>query len=911
MQTNSLRLLFLCLLISLPFLADAQQRNTRVPERRISAPDTVLNPSVPILPEAVLPQDTVPKADTTKVVPKSDIQSMVKYYGEDSIITDFVNKRVYLHKDAWFEYGNIRLDADLIIIDWEKSELFASGTVDSLGNIVGNPIFKEGQSTYEIRKEMRYNFKSQKAIIKDVVTEQQDGLLRGQTIKKDFDGSIYLDHGFYTTCNLAEPHWHINAAKIKSIRGNKVVTGPFNLYFNDIPTPIGLPFGIIPDTPAEKASGIIFPSWGQERVRGFFLRNFGYYFAFNDFIHTRLTGDVYSQGGYGIKASTLYKKRYRFGGGFNIDYQKFASPITELNPLDYNTIWVNWQHTPESRGNSRFSASVNAGTTNYNNVMINPTSFMTNVRSEFSSNISYSKTFVGTPFTMSANLRHSQNVQTDEVNIILPDIAVNMNRRNPFQNSKIEPLKTFNIAWNFNLQNSITNRITPQFGVQNQTADLVATQRPAVLPFNFQNLPQLLRDANNGARHTIPVSSNFRILKHFTGTASANYTELWYLERINYFFNPVENRVDKIQENGFNRVGFYTSSFAMNTNLYGFYNFKGNGKIQTIRHHMQPSFGFSFTPDFSNPALGYYQMVQTDTSGRMQLFSRHQGFIFGGAPIGEARALSISIRNVVEAKLKGDSEDGKSKKIPLLQSLNVATNYNFAADSFNLSQININTRTSFFDDKLSINLSGNIDPYAERSFLNSRGDVVTRRVNEFAWNAGQGIGKLRSVQMNINGTINPTSSQRNPGQMRDELTNDFLRQGGVLNEFVEQEINRIVNDPSQYMDWNIPWNLGFGYNIAYNKNPGASANVTSAMTIQGDLSLSEKWKIKFNGGYDFMTQKITQSMIGIARDLHCWQMDVSWIPFGRFTSYNVDIRVKSAMLRDLKVSRRRSFFDFR
>jgi len=624
-----------------------------------------------------------------------------------------------------------------------------------------------------------------------------------------------------------------------------------------------------------------------------------------------LTGDVYSQGGYGIKASTLYKKRYRFGGGFNIDYQKFASPITELNPLDYNTIWVNWQHTPESRGNSRFSASVNAGTTNYNNVMINPTSFMTNVRSEFSSNISYSKTFVGTPFTMSANLRHSQNVQTDEVNIILPDIAVNMNRRNPFQNSKIEPLKTFNIAWNFNLQNSITNRITPQFGVQNQTADLVATQRPAVLPFNFQNLPQLLRDANNGARHTIPVSSNFRILKHFTGTASANYTELWYLERINYFFNPVENRVDKIQENGFNRVGFYTSSFAMNTNLYGFYNFKGNGKIQTIRHHMQPSFGFSFTPDFSNPALGYYQMVQTDTSGRMQLFSRHQGFIFGGAPIGEARALSISIRNVVEAKLKGDSEDGKSKKIPLLQSLNVATNYNFAADSFNLSQININTRTSFFDDKLSINLSGNIDPYAERSFLNSRGDVVTRRVNEFAWNAGQGIGKLRSVQMNINGTINPTSSQRNPGQMRDELTNDFLRQGGVLNEFVEQEINRIVNDPSQYMDWNIPWNLGFGYNIAYNKNPGASANVTSAMTIQGDLSLSEKWKIKFNGGYDFMTQKITQSMIGIARDLHCWQMDVSWIPFGRFTSYNVDIRVKSAMLRDLKVSRRRSFFDFR
>jgi hypothetical protein len=790
------------------------------------------------------------------------------------------------------------------------------GSRIALGISTGNPIFKEGSTSYEIRKEMRYNFKSQKAIIKDVVTEQQDGLLRGQTIKKDQDGSIYLDHGFYTTCNLAEPHWHINAAKIKSIRGSQVVTGPFNLYFNDIPTPLGLPFGIIPDTPEEKASGIVFPSYGQERVRGFFLRNFGYYFAFNDFIHTRVTGDVYSQGGYGAKAASIYKKRYRYGGSLNIDYQRFKSPETELNPVDYNTVWVNWAHTPETRGNSRFSASVNAGTTNYNNVVINPTSFVNNVKSEFASNISYSKTFQGTPFSMSANLRHSQNVQTDEVNLILPDIAINMNRRNPFQNVKFEPLKTFNIAWNFNLQNSINNRVTTPFGVTNQvlqqTQGETTISQPNVIPFNLTNLPLLLSQADNGVRNTVPITSNFSLFKYFTGTASMNLTELWYLEKINYFYNPAEQRVDAILESGFNRVNFYTTSFAINTNVYGFYNFKGSKKIEAIRHHMQPSFGLNFTPNFSNPNFGYYQEVQVDNSGRTQLFSRHQGFLFGGAPLGEARSLSMNLRNVVEAKIKTDQDGGdkSTKKIPLLQSLNLSTNYNFAADSFNLSPLNFNTRTSFFEDKLSLNLSGNIDPYASLTTTNPEtGQSTTRRVNNFAWKAGQGIGTLRSVQMNINGNINPSKNAKSPGELREDMTNNFLQQGGVLNEFVENEITRVVNDPSQYIDWNIPWNLGFGYNIAYNKSQSGQTNITSAINVNGDLSISEKWKINFSGGFDFRTAQITQTMIGIARDLHCWQMNVNWIPFGRFTSYNIDIRVKSSILQDLKVSRRRSFFD--
>ncbi|SHN18145.1 hypothetical protein SAMN04488057_109133 [Cyclobacterium lianum] len=888
-------------------------------EIEMTVPDTLINPTVsadtllPTLPDSIL---RVSEADLDSAINAEigDISTTINYYAEDSIISDFSQNKVFLYKGAWFEYGNIRLDADYIIIDWEKSELYASGLEDSTGVVQGTPVFKEGQSIYEIRKQMRYNFETQKAIISDVVTQQDEGLLRGETVKKTKDGSVYLHKGFYTTCDLVEPHWHISSSKIKSVRGKHVISGPFNLYFNNIPTPLGLPFGIIPDTPEEKTSGIIFPSYGEEQRRGFFLRDFGYYFAFNDYVHTRVTGEIFSKGGYGLKTASVYNKRYRFKGGLNIDYQKFQSPETAEQPLEYDAFWFRWNHTPESRGNSRFSASANFGTKSYNDNILNQGNFQQNQQSDFSSNISYSKTFTGTPFSMSANLRHSQNQVTDEVNLLLPDVAVNMNRQNPFRNIRFEPLKTLNIAWNFNAQNSINNRITPELGVdpnlQQQFEELGQPNAPDVLPFTFANLPQLLRDADNGFRHTVPISSNFTIFRFFTGTASMNFTELWYLDRINYYYNPAEERLDRILESGFNRVNYYNSSFNLSTNIYGFYTFRKGSKIEAIRHHMQPTFGFTSTPDFSDPKYGYYQEVQTNAEGRVQRLSRYQGFIYGGAPMGEAKSLSINIRNVVEAKVRTESDTAEAvtKKVPILQTLNVSTSYNFAVDSFNLAPINLNTRTSLFQNKLSVNMSANFDPYATGNFQNGE-QVVTRRVNDFAWRRGQGLGTIRRASLNINGSINPSKTEKSPGEVQDELTNEFLNQGGQMNDFVENEINRIANDPSQYIDWSIPWNMTFGYNLSYNKAASGNTNITQAINISGDLSLSDKWKINFNSGYDVAAARITQTMIGIARDLHCWQMNVNWVPFGRFTSYNIDIRVKSNILRDLKVSRRRSFFD--
>ncbi len=899
----SFRVLFLVLIASwcVHLSASAQQTTRPQRERRGISPI----PATALRGDTTLAkQDTLALLDSAKNVPKSDIETEILYYAEDSIITDFSENKVYLYKKAWFEYGKMRLDADRIVIDWKNSELYAYGIADSLGVVSGNPFFKDGNSVYEIRKEMRYNFKTQKAIIKDVVTEQQDGVLRGTTIKKTEDGSVYLDHGYYTTCKLTKPHWHISSSKIKSISGKQVVSGPFNLYFNGIPTPLGLPFGLIPDTPEEKASGIIFPSYGREQVRGLSLRDLGYYFAFNDYIHLRVTGDVYSKGGWGVKSQAMYTKKYRYNGGFNVDFQKFVSPETELIPLNYNTFRVQWNHSPITRGTGRFSASVNAGSTSYFNNVINPNNFANNVTGDLSSNISYSKTFAGTPFSMSANLRHSQSVQTGEVRLDLPTIGINMNRQSPFQNVKFEPLKTLNIAWNFNLQNSITNRIKT-FGQANQS------DGPQTIPFNMDNFGLLLKNGNNGARNTIPISSNFSLFKYFTGTASANYTELWYMQRFNYSYNSTTDKVEQLKEDGFNRVGYYNTSFAMNTNFYGFYNFKPSGKLQTIRHHMAPTISFNFNPDFSDPAYGYYQEVQSDKSGRITRYSRHQGMIFGDAPLGEARALSLGIRNVVEAKIKTqtDSTEGEFKKIPLLEAFNINTAYNFAADSFQLSPIQLSARTTLFEQKLSVNVNSTIDPYATLSTVESDGTTRYSSSKEFAWNKGQGIGTIRSASLNLNASLNPKNGQ-NPGEVRDELTQNFIQQGGIMNQFVENEINRIVADPSQYIDWEIPWNLTLGYNLAYARQISNTTNITQAMNVSGDLSISEKWKVNFNTGYNFDSKEITQTMIGIARDLHCWQMNVNWVPFGRFTSYNIDIRVKSSILQDLKVSRRRTFFDF-
>ena len=588
--------------------------------------------------EITFSADTIPavKKDTANRRPaptdsitinKGGIETTIKYYAEDSIITQTLTNVTYLYGNAYIEYGDIKLDAAEIIINRNTNELTARGVQDSTNTWIGLPIFQDGPEKFETR-EIRYNFDTNKARIKGVATQQQEGYLSGEVVKRQDDGSAYIAGGRYIPCDDPQGTTYIKSTKIKIIPGDKVITGPFNLYVGGIPTPLWLPFGIFPEPKSAEKSGILFPKYGNEQNRGLFLREGGYFFVWNRNLHTALTADIYSKGSWGLKATNQYRKRYAYSGRFDFTFNRNRNLEFEENRLDSRDFWFAWSHQPESRGTGRFSASVNVGTStfNANNVAVN--NFQQNIRSEFRSNVSYSNSIAGTPFSYSFNARHNQNVQTGIVDISLPEFSANMNRIFPLKGSRSEVLKKLNIGWNFNVTNRITNLVRPAstgFTIANQEV----TQDTIDVRFNTIN--ELLDNAVNGARHSIPISTSFPVLKNFNLTPSVQFQELWYLEELDYTFIEDQNAVQIDTVGGFSRASTYSASLGLSTQLYGMFNTKRWRNVEAIRHIMTPTVSFNYRPDFSDERFGYYQTVQTDTTGTTRLLSIYDGFAFGAS----------------------------------------------------------------------------------------------------------------------------------------------------------------------------------------------------------------------------------------------------------------------------------------
>ncbi len=852
-------------------------------------------------------------SDSIKVTDSNGIETTIKYFAQDSIITKTATNVTYLYGNAYIEYGDIRLDAARITLDRGKSELTAFGIQDSTGSWIGLPIFKDGADTYETR-EIRYNFQSNRAKIKGVATEQPDGFLAGEEVKRNEDGSAYILDGKFVPCADPLASTYIRSKKIKIIPGKSVVTGPFLLYVGGIPTFLGLPFGLFPDT-QESSSGIIFPKYGTEKLRGIFLREGGYYFAFNDYIHTAITGDIYSKGSRGLKIQTSYRKRYRYSGNFNFTFNRNKSSEIDETPLNSKDFWVSWSHTPQSRGRGRFSASVNAGSSTFNSNNISTTNFNRNVRSEFRSNISYSSSIAGTPFSYSINARHNQNVQTGILDISLPEMSVNMNRVYPFKGSKADLLKKLTVGWSFNINNRVSNLVRPAsagFDIANGSteADTIAV--------TFGNISELLANAKSGARHTIPISTSFSLLNHLNVTPSVTFNDLWYLEKLKYTYDSDAEAVQIDTLKGFSRAATYSTSVGLSTTVYGIYRFKPGKKVEAIRHIMRPSLSFSYRPDFSQEKFGYFQEVQVDAAGTMRTLSIYDGFIFGSPQLGQSASMGISLNNNVEMKVKSDT--AQSKKVPILENLSFSTSYNFLADSFNLSRVNITGRTSLFNKKLSVNFGATIDPYTYLETFNSETNTTTTvRTPTLAWKGGQGLGRLTSARLSLSTSLNskasgpPNQNNRNQNDPN-ELGSGFLdEQQGTFGSINDGDQNfspspTYAFDPNGYIDLSIPWNLRLSYD--YNYSRGLTSTTTrQSIKAYGQISLTPKWRVTFNSGYDIDMKEFTQTSIGIYRDLGCWEMRGNWIPFGRFTSYNIDIQIKASSLKDLKISRRRSFFD--
>ena len=846
--------------------------------------------------------DTLSNNEIDSIANTSQIETTINYSAKDSIFYDLKSQKIKLYGGSKIDYGEINLEAYEILVDWNDKTLDANFILDSIGKKIGKPIFSEGDQSYETDK-ITYNFDSRKAKIKGIVTQLDDAYMQGEDVKKNEEDELFISHAMYTTCNLEEPHFHISSSKIKVIPGKKVVSGPFHLKFGNVPTPLGFIFGMFPQ-PKKKVSGLIMPNYGEEKRRGFYLRDGGYYFAVNDHLDLRLTGDIYSKGSYGMTLGTNYKKRYSYSGNLRFNYNKSKLGDFE-NPTTSNDFSFSWSHSPDTRGkSSRFSSSVNFQTNSYNqNKNLVYSNFNESINAQFNSNISYSKTFKGSPFNLSANLRHSQNVQTKKVNLTLPDISYNMSRIYPFKNiGKLgkTALGKISISHRFNGKIELTNgSVGNSLGGLNiiNSGNNFSEQ----IDFNMDNISSIIDRSKIGGKHTIPISTSFNLLKYFTVSPSVNYNEIWYFKKLSYNYNELENGIEIDTTNSFQRAWSYSSAFALSTRIYGTVFFK-KGKIKAIRHVISPEISMSFSPDFTKPKYGYYENVQINNEGDTKLLSKYENFLFGSPRIGSSASMNFYIGNNLEMKVldKKDTING-TRKIKIFDNLAFSSSYNFLADSFRLAPIRFSTRTSFFKRLINLSISGNIDPYTFRLDSISESstgikNVYQRRVDELAYKNNQGIGSLAYINMALGFRFSA----------KDFRSDDDEKESSYG---TREEIDYINSNIAEYIDFNVPWSINASYNLNRRKIGFRDPTITQTLTFSGDVSISEKTKISFRSGYDFKFKMLTQTSINATRDLHCWRINFSWVPFGRFQSYNLSINAVSALLQDLKLEKRSRFFD--
>jgi len=848
------------------------------------------------------------ESDTSQTISKqldslksdSEIETTINYNAKDSIYYDLKTQIIKLYGNASIDYGNINLKAHEIMVDWNAQTLDANFIRDSTGLKIGKPIFTENNQSYETDK-ITYNFNSKKAIISGIITQLDDAYMQGEKVKKNELDELYIHDAKYTTCNLADPHFHIAAKKLKVIPGKKVISGPFYLKFGNVPIPLGFIFGMFPQ-PKTTVSGIIMPSYGEEKRRGFYLREGGYYFAVSDYFDLRLTGSIYSKGSYGATIATNYKKRYAYNGNLKFNYNKSKTGEIE-SPFESNDFSFSWTHTPSSKGrSSRFSSSVNFQTNSYNqNKNLVQSNFNQSINAQFNSNISYSKTFKGSPFNISANLRHSQNVQNKKVNLTLPDLSYNMGRIYPFKNmGKLGKTALGKIS----ISHRFTGKIELTNGSSSNTLNSINIINSSdsfnkQIDFNMGNISTIIDRSKIGGKHTIPISTSFNILKFFTVSPSINYNEIWYLKKLNYTYNEVENGIEIDTTNSFSRAWSYNTALSLSTRIYGTVFFK-KGKIKAIRHVITPEISLTYSPDFTQKKYGYYENIQINNEGETRLLSKYENFLYGSPRIGSSASMNFYIGNNLEMKVidENDTISG-TKKIKIFENLSFSGNYNFLADSFQLSPIRFNTRTSFFKRLINVSLSGTIDPYAYKlDSISETNQIYQRRINELAIKNNQGLGSLAFINMSLSMRFSAKDFQS--PEEKDEKESRFG---------TRREIDYINSNIAEYVDFDVPWSINTNYNLNRRKIGYNDQIITQTITMSGDISISEKTKISMRSGYDFKNKMLTQTSINAIRDLHCWRIRFNWVPFGRFQSYNLSISAVSALLQDLKLEKRSRFFD--
>ncbi|WCT09953.1 putative LPS assembly protein LptD [Mucilaginibacter jinjuensis] len=841
----------------------------------------------------------VSAAKDTSSKSNSRLESMVKWSAEDSTYTDNDHNIMYLYGKARVTYEDFELDADFIRVDQKNHQIFAKGRIDPRTHrYVGRPITKQRNDKPAAADSIYYNYETKKGKVFNPASEQGGNFVSGGLAKKLNENEVAYHNVLYSTCDLPYPDTHFGIVITKGIaEKNQIVSGPAYLEIEGVPLPLAIPFGFFPK-PNTRASGVILPTFGEDQQRGFYLQNFGYYVGINDNIDLTTTGSIYTKGSYEIGTTARYIVRYQYTGTARFDYasNNYGNPGDPARKT-FNILWSHSQD-PSAHPGSVFSASVNAGSSSYySNSGANQNYNLQQItQNNLHSSIAYSKTWAGSPFNLSVNLTHSQDLAKKTVDLELPSFTFNMASISPFDSKDRVGEQKWYQKITISYNSSGTNKVSSLPEDELFQGDILAKR------------------LQTGFKQNIPVSLSLTFLKFFQFSTNFNYTEYWNIQSINEKYDRTSLTgsnliIDTIP--GFKRAGEYTLGASVSTKVYGTMNFKG--KLKAIRHVMTPSLSFNYRPDFGDPSYGYYKTAVSQASVpypyQATSYSIFNGTAVGGPSPGKQAGIGFSLDNTIEAKVRAKSTDTSQtdKKIQILQGLTFSTFYNFAADSMKLSLISFSGHTAIFNQKLNISFGGVFDPYVVNVRDTISGNQIhkyAQRIDRYTWQNGQ-FPRLTSFFASTDISLNSnakTGNRLNPNVQNG--INNTLAQG--LTPEQAERLALVSQDQSAFVDFNVPWNINLSYSFNYTNNV-TSTSVTNTIQARGDVNITPKWKVTYYSDLDIRKQKVSTCQLGIYRDLHCWDLAVQWIPFGYLKMYSVMLRVKASILQDLKLSKRSDY----
>ncbi len=843
------------------------------------------------------------REDSINRAKPNGINSPVNFTASDSIVYNALTKDAYLYGSSNVTYEDMDLTSDRVHMNLDKSLVEASGSTDTteVNGVKGTPVFKMGSDGYE-SDSIFYNFKSKKGFIDNVYTEQQDGFIRSQHAKRAEDGTLYLEHGQYTTCDEEHPDFYIALSRAKVRPGKDVFAGSAYLVVADVPLPLAIPYAYFPFTKSY-SSGFIMPTYGDENSRGFYLRDGGYYFAISDRMDLKLLGEIYTKGSWGISAATNYKKRYRYGGSFYFSYQDTKTGDKGMPDFsEQESFKVQWSHHQDPKANpfSTFSASVNFATSSYerNNLtsMYNP---QTMTQSTRTSSVSYSTQFSSIGMSIRATTNLSQNMRDTTIALTLPDLNISVSRFYPFKRKKAAGKE----KWYERISMSYTGNFS----------NSIDTKEDQIMHAN------IIKDWKNGMQHTIPISGDFTLFNYINVSPSFNFTDRMYTTKVNRSWDKANQVETTDTVYGFHNIYNWSLNMGLSTKLYGMWvpNKKIFGdKINAIRHVITPSVTFSYAPDFSADRYGFYDTYQrTDADGNVSLvkYSPYSGNLYGVPGAGKTGSVSFDVSNNLEMKIR--NADDSLKKISLIDELGASMSYNMSAKVRPLSDLSMRIRLKWWK-RYTFNLNAVFATYAYELDENGRPYIGTHT----EWGYGR-WGRFQGMSQNVSFTLTPDKlRQWFGGEKKEEQEDTEEDDEGIDTEIesnvdddlvrgqhgAKQKSGKAETDEDGYMTFNMPWSLTFGYGITMRENTGGKFNTktmrypykfTQTLNVSGNIRLSQGWNISFSSGYDFDNGKISMTTASLSRDLHCFSMSCS-VVLAPYSSYNFTFRCNASTLTD-------------